>query len=93
MLSIVIFRNLFAQGIGWQYATSLKITTIEFQKLFLIPNNMTQKEKLHRATMMANRIKSIARSLRVEANVYDVKFPYAFADELESVANEYLKLK
>ena len=54
---------------------------------------MTQKEKLHRATMMANRIKSIARSLRVEANVYDVKFPYAFADELESVANEYLKLK
>lgn len=53
----------------------------------------TQKEKLIKAALMANRIKSIARSLRTEAKIYDVKFPNAFADELENIANEYLKLK
>lgn len=53
----------------------------------------TQKEKLIKASLMANRIKSIANRLRADAKMYDVKFPNAFADELENIANEYLKLK
>lgn len=54
---------------------------------------MTQKEKLIKATMMAQRMKSIASSLRYDAKDYDVRFPLSYANELESIANEYLKLK
>lgn len=53
----------------------------------------TQRDKIIKAQLLANRVKSIARSLRTEAKIYDVKFPNAFADELDNIANEYLKLK
>ena len=54
---------------------------------------MTQKEKLIRAKQMAMRIRSIAGRLRYDANDYDVRFPLAHAKELESIADDYLKLK
>lgn len=54
---------------------------------------MTQKEKLMRAAMMAHQIKSVADSLRYDAKDYDVRFPISHADRLESIANEFLKLK
>ena len=54
---------------------------------------MTQKEKLIKATMMAQKVKRIASSLRYDAKDYDVRFPLAYANELECIANEYLKIK
>lgn len=54
---------------------------------------MTQKEKLMRASIMAQKIKNIAQSLRHDAKDYDVHFPLQYADELESTAKEFLKLK
>ena len=53
----------------------------------------TQKEKLIKATMMAQRMKSIASSLRYDAKDYDVRFPLAYADQLEKLANDFLKSK
>lgn len=53
----------------------------------------TQREKIIKAQLMAKRIKNMARQLRNEAKDYDVKFPIAYADELDNIANEYLKLK
>lgn len=53
----------------------------------------TQKERLMKATMMAHQVKSIASSLRYDAKDYDVKFPLSYADRLEKLANEFLKLK
>lgn len=53
----------------------------------------TQKEKLIKAALMANRIKSIAKRLRFDAKDYDVRFPIQYAEELERVAEEYLKMK
>ena len=53
----------------------------------------TQKEKLVKATLMANRIKNIANRLRADAKMYDVKFPLRYTDELENVAKEYLNTK
>lgn len=54
---------------------------------------MTQKEKLMRASIMAQKIKNIAQSLRYDAKDYDVHFPLQYAKDLESIANEFLKLK
>lgn len=54
---------------------------------------MTQKEKLMRASIMAQKIKNIAQSLRYDAKDYDVHFPLQYANELENIANEFLKLK
>ena len=53
----------------------------------------TQKEKIVKATQMAMRIKSMASRLRHDAIDYDVRFPLSYANELESIAIEYLKLK
>lgn len=53
----------------------------------------TQKEKLIKATQMAMRIKSMASRLRHDAIDYDVRFPLSYADDMERMANEYLKLK
>lgn len=53
----------------------------------------TQKEKIIKAQLMAHRIISMAKRLRNEAKDYDVKFPIAYADNLEDIANEFLKLK
>lgn len=50
----------------------------------------TQKEKIIKAQLMATRIISIAKRLRNEAKDYDVKFPIAYADNLEDIANEFL---
>lgn len=54
---------------------------------------MTQKEKLVKATQMAMRIKSMASRLRHDAIDYDVKFPLTYADNMERIANEFLKMK
>ena len=54
---------------------------------------MTQREKRMRASIMAQRIKHIAQSLRYDAKDYDVHFPLQYANELENIANEFLKLK
>lgn len=51
----------------------------------------TQKEKIIEAQLLANRIISMAKRLRNEAKDYDVKFPIAYADKLEDIANEFLK--
>lgn len=53
---------------------------------------MTQKEKIAMAKLMAHRIKGIAKGLRYDANDYDVKFPLGYAKELETIAEEFLKL-
>lgn len=53
----------------------------------------TQKEKLIKATQMAIRIKSIASRLRYDAKDYDVRFPLSYADDMEKMANEFLKMK
>lgn len=54
---------------------------------------MTQKEKLQKAHLMACSIKSIANRLRQSARSFDVQFPIAEADNLDRLANDYLKLK
>ena len=54
---------------------------------------MTQREKLMRATMMAQAIKSVARRLEVDARNYDCSFPLAHARDLNNIADEFLKLK
>ena len=53
----------------------------------------TQKEKLVKATQMAMRIKSMASRLRHDAIDYDVKFPLTYDDNMERMANEFLKMK
>lgn len=50
----------------------------------------TQKEKIIEAQLMAHRIINMAKRLRNEAKDYDVKFPIAYADNLEDIANEFL---
>lgn len=54
---------------------------------------MTQKEKLIKATIMAQRIKSMASRLRHDAKDYDVRFPLSYADNMEKIADDFLKLK
>lgn len=54
---------------------------------------MTQKEKIQKAFLLATRVKSIARALRLDASDYDVKFPLAHANELDRIADDFLKLK
>lgn len=54
---------------------------------------MTQREKLMRATMMAQAIKSIARRLEYDARNYDCSFPLTHARNLNNIADEFLKLK
>ena len=54
---------------------------------------MTQKEKLIKATIMAQRMKNVARNLRYHAQDYDVRFPIQYADEIDGIADEFLKLK
>ena len=54
---------------------------------------MTQKEKLVKATQMAMRIKSMASRLRHDAKDYDVRFPLSYADDMEIIANEFMKMK
>mgnify|MGYP001775877972 CR=1 FL=1 len=53
----------------------------------------TQKEKLIKATQMAMRIKSVASRLRHDAIDYDVRFPLSYADNMERMANDFLKMK
>ncbi len=54
---------------------------------------MTQREKLMRATMMAQAVKSVARRLEFDARDYDCSFPLAHARDLNNIADEFLKLK
>ena len=53
---------------------------------------MTQREKLTKAIMMAQRIKSVAHSLRNDARDYDCRFPIPHADTLENIADNFLKM-
>lgn len=54
---------------------------------------MTQKEKIIEAKIMAQRVKSVARALRYDASDYGVHFPIEHANELDRIADKYLKLK
>ena len=54
---------------------------------------MTQREKLMRATMMAQAIKSVAKRLEFDAKDYDCSFPLSRARELNNIADEFLRLK
>lgn len=54
---------------------------------------MTQKEKLMRATMMAERIKSIAKSIEYDARDFDCSWPLNHARDLTMLADNFLKLK
>lgn len=54
---------------------------------------MIQKEKLIKATIMAQQIKSVANSLRNDARCYDCRFPLSHANRLEQIANDFLKTK
>jgi len=54
---------------------------------------MTQKEKLMRATMLAQRVRSIASSIASECRMYDERWALPFAQQLQEAAEEYLKLK
>lgn len=54
---------------------------------------MTQKEKLIKAFLFAQRVKAVARALKNEARNYDVRFPASYADELTRMADDYLGLK
>ena len=53
---------------------------------------MTQREKLMKATMMAQAIKSVAKSLEYDAKDYDCSFLLAHARYLNNLADEFLKL-
>lgn len=53
---------------------------------------MTQREKLMKATMMAQAIKSVAKSLEYDAKDYDCSFPLVHARYLNNLADEFLKL-
>ena len=53
---------------------------------------MTQREKLMKATMMAQAIKSVAKSLEYDAKDYNCSFPLAHARYLNNLADEFLKL-
>ena len=53
----------------------------------------TQKEKIIKATLMAQRVKNIAKNLRHAADEYGVRFPHVYAEQMEDIANEYLKMK
>jgi len=55
----------------------------------------TQKEKMKliKADMMAQRVKNIAKNLRNAADEYGVRFPHVYAEQMEDIANEFLKLK
>ena len=54
---------------------------------------MTQKEKIAKATMMAQQIKSVANSLRNDARSFDCQFPISHANRLEQIANDFLRTK
>ena len=54
---------------------------------------MTQREKLMRATMMAQRLKGIAKAIEYDAKDYDVRWPLQYSESLNNIADEFLKLK
>ena len=54
---------------------------------------MLQKDKLMRATMFAQKVKSLANSLEVQARDYDVKWPLDTIQALREAADSFLKLK
>ena len=54
---------------------------------------MTQKEKIIEAKIMCSRLKSMADRLRFDSKDFGVSFPLSYANELERMADNYLKLK
>ena len=54
---------------------------------------MTQKEKLMRASMLAQQVRSIASSIAFECRSYDERWALPYAKQLQDAADEYLKLK
>lgn len=54
---------------------------------------MTQKEKLMRATMLAQQVKSIASRIDFDCRSYDSTWALSYARQLKEAAEEYLKLK
>lgn len=54
---------------------------------------VTQKEKIIRATMMAQHIKNIANSIEYDMRDYDCSWPKRHIDDLRRAADEFLKLK
>lgn len=51
---------------------------------------LTQREKIMKALLFANQMKSQARMLKIEAKEYDVKFPIPIAEQIESAAKKLL---
>ena len=54
---------------------------------------MTQREKLMRATMMAQAVKSVAKRLEFDARDFDCYFLLNITRELNNLADGFLKLK
>ena len=54
---------------------------------------VTQKEKIIRATMMAQQIKSIASRIEYDMRDYDCSWTKHYIDDLCRAADEFLKLK
>lgn len=54
---------------------------------------VTQKEKIIRATMMAQQIKSIASRIEYDMRDYDCSWPKHHINDLRRTADEFLKLK
>lgn len=54
---------------------------------------MTQKEKLRRAKILAMQVKSIAEQIKRECADYDERWAFSYCSELNSSADEFLKLK
>ena len=53
---------------------------------------MTQKEKLVKAFLFANRVGFVANALEQDAREYDVRFPLARARELRELSEELKKI-
>ena len=53
---------------------------------------MTQKEKIKEAFLMAQRVKSIAHNIEFDAKDYEERWPLRYVTELETIADNYLKL-
>lgn len=54
---------------------------------------MTQREKLIKAIMMAQAVKSVAKRLEFDARDFDCSFLLNIVKELNNIADEFLKLK
>ena len=55
--------------------------------------NIKMRDKLVKATMMAQQINSIADRIDFDANDYDEYWPREYAEQLRTIATNFLELK